>query len=273
VLAVSSEEAHEKRLELARALVELGARGVYLKSRVRSDLRRLPAERLAPADPIAGEAAPDPLAVREGRLTLQVSLGAGLATGLFVDQRDNRERLRRAVRGARVLNLFCYTCAFSVAAALGEAAEVVSVDLSERALRRGRENFVLSGLDPRAYRFIKDDAMDWLRRARRREARYDFIVLDPPTFATSKKRASFRVADDYGRVASDALGLLAPRGRLLAVTNHKGTSLGRLRRILRTAARTAHRQVTQLKDLPGQMDCPPGPEGPVPGKSVLVTVE
>ncbi len=272
VVAVSSPESDQRQPELGEALVELGARGVYLKRRLRSGKTEESLTRLAPPEPVAGAPALDPLEVREDDLCLEVRLGDGLSTGLFVDQRENRRRVAALAGGARVLNLFSYTCAFSVAAASGGASRVVSVDLSGRALERGRNNFALNHLDPAAYEFVKADAMRWLERARRRGEVFDLIVLDPPSFATGAKRGGFRVARDYCRVASDALALLGPGGRLLAITNHRRTSVARLRRTLHEAARDAGRQVSQMKDLGAALDCPDGPEGPTPSKSVLVTV-
>ena len=108
-------------------------------------------------------------------------------------------------------------------------------------------------------------------RARKKDERYELIVLDPPSFASSAGGTPFSVAKRYGVVAERALALLAPGGRLLAVTNHRATSLGRLRRTLREAAGPAGISVAKLKDLPTQLDCPDGPEGPVPSKRVLLT--
>lgn len=272
VLALSSDEAVERRRELESLLVELGARGVYTKLRVRADLRHVDVGELAPAEPSAGEPAPDPLAVREEDVSFRVSLGDGMSTGLFVDQRDNRALVRTLARGARVLNLFSYTCSFSVAAALGGASEVVSVDLSGRALERGRDNFRDNGLDPDRYRSVRADAMKWLARARRGGQRFALVVLDPPSFGTGASRA-FSMARDYRALAADALALLEPGGRLLAVTNHRKTTRERLRKLLREAAGDAGRRIRQLKDLASALDCPPAWTDELPSKSVLVTVE
>ncbi len=269
VLSISGDEAYARRQEIAGLLVELGARGVYLKLRVRADLRRQHAGELAPPEPIAGEPAQSPLVVHEGELRFHVDPGDGLSTGLFVDQRDNRERVRQ-LSPKRMLNLFSYTCSFSVAAALG-GARTTSVDLSGRSLERGRDNFMLNGLDPAAHRFDKDDVLDWLKRARRRTERFDLVVLDPPSFGTRGKRGTFSVDKSYVAVARDALSLLAPGGRLLAVTNYTKTSQGALRRMLHEAARQAGVELRQLKDLPSGLDCPDGPDGPAPSRSVLAT--
>jgi 23S rRNA (cytosine1962-C5)-methyltransferase len=272
VLAVSSEAAFARRDEIAEQLILLGARGVYLKNHVRSDLRRVAPQELAPIAPIAGAACPDDWVVSEHGARFRVSLNDGLSTGLFVDQRDNRGRVRALASGKRVLNLFCYTCSFSVAAAFGGARETLSVDLSARALSRGRENFARSGIEGN-HRFLKEDALSWLQRARRKQQHFDLIVLDPPSFATIGKGETFSAASGYEKLAENALALLAPGGTLLAVTNHRKTSEAAFRRLLDAAARAAQRQVATLKSLPSGRDCPPGEHGAEPSKSVLISVD
>ncbi|HEY3496811.1 MAG TPA: class I SAM-dependent methyltransferase, partial [Polyangiaceae bacterium] len=270
VLAAATPEAERRAPEIASVLLDCGARGVYLKIREKGDARRRPVEH-APSEPLAGEAAPERLIVNELGMKIEVELGRGMSTGLFLDQRENRRRIRERSRGARVLNLFSYTSSFGVAAALGGARQVVNVDLSRRSLERSRVNFELNGADPARHEFVQKDAVEWLLRARRDGRRFDVIVLDPPSFASSADGTPFNVTKRYGAVAERALALLEPGGALLAVTNHRGTSLARLRRTLRDAAAAARVPVAQLKDLPSQLDCPDGPGGPVPSKSVLLT--
>ena len=270
-LSLSTDDAAAREDELARALLELGARGVYAKRRPRADLRRQERDALAPTEPVAGIVAPNPLTVRERDLSFAVELGDGLSTGLFVDQRDGRARLRELSVGGRVLNLFCYTGSFSVAAAAGGARQVTNVDLSARALSRARENLALNGLEAERHRFVKADAFDWLARAAKKGEAFEIVVLDPPSFGTRKK-GSFSVQRDYPRLVEGAVRVLAAGGRLIAITNHRKTSRDQLRRIVRDAAARAGRQVVQLKDLPSGLDCPDGPSGPTPSKSVLLTV-
>jgi 23S rRNA (cytosine1962-C5)-methyltransferase len=149
---------------------------------------------------------------------------------------------------------------------------VVSVDLSARALGWAKENFELNGIDPAAHRFVRQDVVGWLERALGRGERFEVVVLDPPTFARNDRGRAFTVARDYRGVARSAMGLLTRGGRLLAVTNHRQTTLERLRRLLHAAARDAGRTVTSMKDLPSPLDCPAWFEGPFPSKSILVTV-
>lgn len=271
-LAVSSAEAIERNAELATVLAELGARGVYLKVREKGDPRRAHASALFPPEPVVGGAASE-LEVEENGLRFRVELGDGLSTGLFIDQRDNRQRIRELARDKTVLNLFSYTCSFSVAAAKGGARRVTSVDVSGRALARGVDNFRASGLDPTPHAFLREDAVRFLERAGRRGDRFDIVVLDPPSFATGKRGKALSVARDYERLVRLAIAVVAPGGTLLAVTNHRGTSPTALRRIVLEAARAAGRAVTSARLLPSGLDCPEGPNGPEPSKSVLLRLE
>jgi 23S rRNA (cytosine1962-C5)-methyltransferase len=273
VLSLSSEEATERRREIASLLTEFGAHGVYLKLRARADLRRQTQLELAPKEPLAGAPAREPLVVHEGSTAFSVTLDAGLSCGLFLDQRDNRARMALFCSGRTVLNLFSYTCSFSVYAALASAERVCSVDLSGHALARGRENFRLNGLDPAAHDFVQTDALAWLERAAKRGQKFGVVILDPPSFATSGKGKTFRVADGYQSALERVFAVLEPDARVLAVTNHRKTSLQALRRIVHDAARAADRELTQLKDLPSPLDCPPGPSGPFPAKSLLISVK
>jgi 23S rRNA (cytosine1962-C5)-methyltransferase len=267
LVKLGTREAVARQQEISQALAALGARGIYVELALRQ-----PSGEQRSRELVWGEPAPNPLVVEEAGVRYEVTLGGSAPPGLFVDQRDNRMRLARAAQGGKVLNLFAHTCSFSVAAACGGAREVVSVDLSAPALARGRQNFALNGFDPDAHRWYRDEVVGWLARARRRGEHFDWIVLDPPTFSRAGGAKSFSVARDYASVAAAALRLLSPSGCLLAVTNHRQTTLEQLRRLLRAAAREAGREVASLKDLPSPVDCPPLPEGPFPSKAILARV-
>jgi 23S rRNA (cytosine1962-C5)-methyltransferase len=158
-----------------------------------------------------------------------------------------------------------------VAAALGGAARVVSVDVSARALERARRNFELNGLPLGPHRFVRDDVPAFVARLVRRNDRFDVAVLDPPSFATGERHV-FRMSRDFAPLLSNLLRILTPGGRLLAVTNHLDTSRARLRRLVHHAARQAGRELAQVKDLPSPSDCPSRLGEPYPSKSVLVTL-
>lgn len=270
VLAVASEDAEQQAHAIAQLLAEHGARGVYLKRRERRDLRRVGAAEIAPVGPIVGEPTSPELAVSEHGMKILCELGDGLSTGLFLDQRDNRRRVRELSGGKQVLNLFSYTCSFSVAAALGGALKVTSVDVGGRALERGRQNFVANGLDPARHEFVQSDAVRFVRGAVKHGRKLDLVVLDPPSFGTVGK-ATFKFDRDIEALMADCLRLLSPGGVLLCVTNHKKTNASAFRRYLERAAAQARRDI-KVRELPNQPDCPDALDGPHPSKSLLATV-
>ncbi len=185
----------------------------------------------------AGERIDTPFTVRENGLAYRVDFQAGYSQGIFLDQRDNRLALRRRVDarpGGAVLNLFAYTCAFSVAAA-AVGAGTASVDLSRRSLDWGKENFRLNGLDPSpgaGHDFFAGDAFETLRRFARQGRRFDGAVLDPPTFSRDRKGKVFRAEDDFGALVSLTAPLLAPGGWLLCSSNARTLTAATFRRKL-----------------------------------------
>jgi 23S rRNA (cytosine1962-C5)-methyltransferase len=119
--------------------------------------------------------------------------------------------------------------------------------------------------------FEAEDAFAWLARAARRGERFDLVVIDPPSYS-STKRGRFVAESDYGSLAAAALAILAPGGRLLACTNHRGITAARFRRILFAAGRIAGRHIVQVKDLAEPTDFPPDPVAGPNMKSALVTL-
>lgn len=253
-------------------LEPLGARGIYVKRRPRQanvivDGR---AEALAPSLPSRGEPAPEPLVIFENGLPFRVRLGEGLSTGIFLDQRDNRRRIRELAEGARVLNLFAYTCAFTVAAAAGGARETLSIDASARLLAWGEENLEQAGLSGPRHRFEVRDAFDALASLASSKERFDLICLDPPTYSTTRS-SRWTSGRDWERLGALALRVLAPGGRLLACSNDRRMGIAKMRRYLHRAARSAGVSLAQMKDLPVPSDFPP-PFGREPHlKSLLLT--
>jgi 23S rRNA (cytosine1962-C5)-methyltransferase len=268
-----------RRERVLDTVYALGFDGVYLKLRPKqaSTLTRegeigSRVAALAPPLPVRGAAAPSPVVILEEGMPLLARLGDGLSTGVFLDQRANRQRIRAAAAGKSMANLFAYTCAFTLAAALGGARRTVSVDASSKALERGRANLEHAGVRPSSdHSFVVDDALTWMTRAARHGERFDLIVLDPPTYSTTKQ-SRFVAADDYVSLASSALSLLSRGGQLLACTNHRGISLAKFRRMLFEAGRTARREVKQVKDLPVPFDFPVAPGRERHLKSALVTL-
>jgi 23S rRNA (cytosine1962-C5)-methyltransferase len=160
--------------------------------------------------------------VEEQGLKFWVNLADRLDTGLFLDHRLTRARVREAARGKRFLNLFGYTGAFTVYAAAGGARLTTSVDLSNTYLDWTARNLALNSLDGPAHRLVRADAVSWLTEAVASDARYELVVLDPPPFSTSKgMRGTLDVQRDQVRILRDALQLLAPGGALYFSTNYR----------------------------------------------------
>ena len=166
-----------------------------------------------------GGAAPTPLIVKENGINYATYLDDGLMTGIFLDQRDVRGALtERYAAGKRVLNTFSYTGAFSVAAAMGGAIETTSVDVANRSLERTKEQFAVNNLDGDAQKIYVMDVFDFIRYAIRKKLQYDVTIIDPPSFARTKKR-TFSVTKDYTQLLEELIQITAPDGTLIVSSN------------------------------------------------------
>jgi len=140
-----------------------------------------------------------------------------------------------------VLNLFAYTCAFGIAAVRGGARRVLNIDLSRSYLAWGQQNYELNELNVDARDFVNGDALDWLGRFARRQQSFDLVIVDPPSFSTSR-RGTFSAERDYARLTTAAARVVAPGGILLAATNHAGISGTRFDAVLARGVSEADRQ-------------------------------
>ena len=164
--------------------------------------------------------------IREHDWRLTVDVAQGHKTGFYLDQRDNRERFAQAVRHfgvQRVLNCYCYTGGFSVAALAGGAQQVTSVDSSAPALERARAHVALNGFDMARASFADADVNAFLREQLKAGASFDAIVLDPPKFAPNAAHAE-RAARAYKDINRLALMLLEPGGVLFTFSCSGGVS-------------------------------------------------
>jgi 23S rRNA (guanine2445-N2)-methyltransferase / 23S rRNA (guanine2069-N7)-methyltransferase len=164
-------------------------------------------------------------AVREGNCRLWVNFSDYLDTGLFLDHRTTRQMLEERAKDRRFLNLFAYTGAATVHAAVGGARKTTTVDMSKTYLEWARRNLELNGLDGKRHELIQADCTEWLaREASRPKPRreYDLIFLDPPTFSSSKRMsAAFDVQRDHVALIRHAMALLAPGGELFFSNNFR----------------------------------------------------
>lgn len=168
---------------------------------------------------VYGQEAPDFFTVLENGVLYQVFMNDGLMTGIFLDQHEVRGSLVDGLAmGKSLLNMFSYTAAFSVAAAMGGASQTTSVDLAKRSRELSQAHFQANGLSTDEHRFIVMDVFEYFKYAKRKNLTYDVIVLDPPSFARNKKQ-TFSVAKDYHKLISQSLEILNPGGIIIASTN------------------------------------------------------
>lgn len=173
---------------------------------------------------VYGQEAPDFFTVLENGVLYQVFMNDGLMTGIFLDQHEVRGSLVDGLAmGKSLLNMFSYTAAFSVAAAMGGASQTTSVDLAKRSLELSQAHFQANGISTDDHRFIVMDVFEYFKYAKRKGLTYDVIVLDPPSFARNKKQ-TFSVAKDYHKLISQSLEILNPGGIIIASTNAANVS-------------------------------------------------
>lgn len=231
-----------KLKEIARWFTNrLDVRSVYLKPFVKNRQDAdFDVESILRSDkPFVGKAAPAEYEIDERGLKFVVRPYDGYSVGLFLDQRDNRSRVREMANGKRVLNLFAYTCGFSVAAAAGGAEQTVSVDVAVKNLEWGKVNFRLNGIDLERHLFFRSDAAEFLSRMKKQGKRFDLIVLDPPSFAHGRgSKKDFSVLEDLGSLVGAAAEVLSSDGVLLVSTNHRKLTLrGLIERVRRGTSR------------------------------------
>ena len=173
---------------------------------------------------VYGQEAPDFFTVLENGVLYQVFMNDGLMTGIFLDQHEVRGSLVDGLAmGKSLLNMFSYTAAFSVAAAMGGASQTTSVDLAKRSRELSQAHFQANGISTDDHRFIVMDVFEYFKYAKRKGMTYDVIVLDPPSFARNKKQ-TFSVAKDYHKLISQSLEILNPGGIIIASTNAANVS-------------------------------------------------
>ena len=198
--------------------------GAYEKIRFHSEL---PESRH-----VYGKKAPEPLIVKENSVNFATYLNEGLMTGIFLDQRQVRGLLVDGLAaGKTVLNMFSYTGAFSIAAAMGGALHTTSVDLAKRSLPKTREQFEVNGLDLAAQKIHVMDVFNYFSYAFKKGLKYDVIVLDPPSFARNKKQV-FKVKNNYGQLIADSLPILTDEGIIIASANTANVTLEKFQQMI-----------------------------------------
>ncbi len=224
-------------------------RAIYLKRRPKEarHVANIDRDSLAPDAPAWGERT-DEITILENGVKYLIRPGGDLSVGLFLDMRESRAWLKHHVAGKTVLNTFAYTCGFGLVASLNGATRAANLDLSRRVLDWGEENYRLNKLEPKRFDFISGDVFDWLNRFSRREDKFDVVILDPPSFATSK-HMRFSAAANYDELVELAVSIVAPDGMLLACCNNAQLSKRTFYAQIKTGLKRAGRGFNLLESL------------------------
>lgn len=226
---------HWKDAIVAALVKETGCANVY----ERSDASVREREGLELVTGVLAGAEPDPeLTVTECGVRYYVDVRQGHKTGFYVDQRDNRRLVQQHAAGRDVLNCFCYTGGFSLAALNGGAASVTSIDSSGDALAIAQRNVALNGFDAERAQWLDADVFKTLREFRAAGRTFDLIVLDPPKFAPSAQHIE-RAARAYKEINRVGIQLLRPGGLLLTYSCSGAIDPALFQKIVASAAQEA----------------------------------
>ena len=208
-------------------------RGIYQKKRFDGKGKYLDDS----DDFVCGERAPAPLIIKENSLNFAIYLDDGAMVGIFLDQREVRKTIRdKYAKGKTTLNTFSYTGAFSVYAAIGGAKETTSVDLAKRSLSKTKEQFEVNRVDLSKQNIIVQDVFEYFKYAVRKKLLFDIVVVDPPSFARSKKR-TFSANKDYVKLLKEIIQITHKGGIIVASTNAANFSMMTFRDFIKKAFR------------------------------------
>ncbi|WP_437342327.1 class I SAM-dependent rRNA methyltransferase [Jeotgalibacillus marinus] len=216
------------RDEILAAFEELSSyKSIYEKKRFDTK-----GKYLADDDFVRGERPSFPLIIKENGVNFSIYLNDGAMVGVFLDQRDVRRAIRdRFADGKSVLNLFSYTGAFSVFASLGGAVKTTSVDLANRSVAKTIEQFSMNGIDYEAQDILVRDVFRYFDYAVKNNVKFDLVVMDPPSFARSKKH-TFSAAKDYKNLMKQAIDVTEDKGMIVASTNAASFNMKKFQRFI-----------------------------------------
>lgn len=239
-----SEGAYSFKEYIIRYLDEVGNyKAIYEKKRFDTKGKYIDDD-----DFVKGERGEFPIIIKENGMNYAVYLNDGAMVGIFLDQRDVRKAIRdKYANGKSVLNTFSYTGAFSVAATLGGASKTTSVDLAKRSLPKTKEQFSVNNIDVETQDIIVMDVFDYFQYAKRKGLNYDLVILDPPSFARSKKR-TFSTAKDYPSLMKDAISITEKGGIIVASTNNASFGIKRFKGFIDKGFREAKEKYTILEE-------------------------
>ncbi|MGH0946601.1 class I SAM-dependent rRNA methyltransferase [Bacillus mycoides] len=231
VISWYSEGVYTFRDEIIAALQKVANfKGIYEKKRFDTKGKYIEDD-----DFVAGERGEFPLIVKENGVNFAVYLNDGAMVGVFLDQRNVRKQIRdKYAQGRTVLNMFSYTGAFSVFAALGGASKTTSVDLANRSLSKTIEQFSVNEIDYEAQDIIVEDVFLYFKYAAKKKMKFDMVVLDPPSFARSKKY-TFSAAKDYKNLLKETIAITENNGVIVASTNCSAFDMKKFKGFIDTA--------------------------------------
>lgn len=231
VVSWYSEGIYTFRDEIIAALQKVANfKGIYEKKRFDTKGKYIEGD-----DFVAGERGEFPLIVKENGVNFAVYLNDGAMVGVFLDQRNVRKQIRdKYAKGRTVLNMFSYTGAFSVFAALGGASKTTSVDLANRSLSKTIEQFSVNEVDYEAQDIIVEDVFLYFKYAAKKKMKFDMVVLDPPSFARSKKY-TFSAAQDYKNLLKETIAITENNGIIVASTNCSAFDMKKFKGFIDTA--------------------------------------
>ncbi|GAB6415856.1 class I SAM-dependent rRNA methyltransferase [Bacillus luti] len=231
VVSWYSEGIYTFRDEIIAALQKVANfKGIYEKKRFDTKGKYIEDD-----DFVAGERGEFPLIVKENGVNFAVYLNDGAMVGVFLDQRNVRKQIRdKYAKGRTVLNMFSYTGAFSVFAALGGASKTTSVDLANRSLSKTIEQFSVNEIDYEAQDIIVEDVFLYFKYAAKKKMKFDMVVLDPPSFARSKKY-TFSAAKDYKNLLKETIAITENNGIIVASTNCSAFDMKKFKGFIDTA--------------------------------------
>ncbi|WP_377864284.1 class I SAM-dependent rRNA methyltransferase [Bacillus sp. R86525] len=231
VVSWYSEGIYTFRDEIVEALQKVANfKGIYEKKRFDTKGKYIEDD-----DFVAGERGEFPLIVKENGVNFAVYLNDGAMVGVFLDQRNVRKQIRDKYAQRRtVLNMFSYTGAFSVFAALGGASKTTSVDLANRSLSKTIEQFSVNEIDYEAQDIIVEDVFLYFKYAAKKKMKFDMVVLDPPSFARSKKY-TFSAAKDYKNLLQETIAITENNGIIVASTNCSAFDMKKFKGFIDTA--------------------------------------
>ncbi|TQR20476.1 class I SAM-dependent rRNA methyltransferase [Psychrobacillus vulpis] len=228
-----------KEMILEALETSVSFKGIYEKKRFDTK-----GQYLEDDDFVKGERGEFPLIVKENGQNFAIYLNDGAMVGVFLDQRDVRKKIRDTYsKGKNVLNTFSYTGAFSVFAAAGGATKTTSVDLAKRSLSKTTEQFEVNGIDPEKQDIIVMDVFDYFKYAKRKELAFDVVILDPPSFARSKKY-TFSSSKDYTNLLKDAIAITEKNGVIVASTNNATFGMKKFKSFVDKAFNESNRKYT-----------------------------